>query len=199
MSHTLLTSRVLMRVWQGLRTVALCSWGTQAGSRVCPDSLLLTTSVRTPACDLQQVQRHRSMGGHLHHSEPCSALRRALGAGQNLKEFDIDNKYGANAVKQVLNSILAGTQGHVESAVNTAEVRGRAQQQASEMLSAPCLELCMVSTVLKAIKLAWDHRHSCPRRGSHAQLSTIAAMQLLRYCTMRPACHTCKLVALAHW
>ena len=48
---------------------------------------------------------------------------RALGAGQNLKEFDIDNKYGAAAVKQVLNSIIACTQGHEASAVTTTEVR----------------------------------------------------------------------------
>ena len=50
-------------------------------------------------------------------------MGRALGAGQNLKEFDIDNKYGAAAVKQVLNSIIACTQGHEASAVTTTEVR----------------------------------------------------------------------------
>ena len=125
------------------------------------DSLLVTISVGIPSRDLRPVQ-YSGTEAQKRTSTNLTAhagLSRALGAGQNLKEFDIDNKYGANAVKQVLNSILAGTQGHVESAVNTAEVRGGAQQQAADLPSSLCLELCMFATVPKAIELAWSHLH----------------------------------------
>ena len=39
---------------------------------------------------------------------PTQAARRAMGAGSELKVFDIDNKYGAEALKQLYHELVRG-------------------------------------------------------------------------------------------